>query len=69
MKVMQLSQYDFITIEITVSAKHHLDRKEKSIIILLTLSATQLRVSKRKHVTSSQQFTSQLLGKCKQVLF
>ena len=43
--LMTPSQFDFITIKITVSAKDHLARKEWSIIVLLTLSATQLHVS------------------------
>ena len=49
-QVMSSRQCDFITIKITVSAKHHLARKQWSIIVPLTLSATQLHVSKKKYL-------------------
>jgi hypothetical protein len=45
--VMSSIRCDFTTIKTTLSAKHHLDRKQWSIIVLVTLSATQLHVRKK----------------------
>ena len=47
---MSSSQCNFITIKLPVSAKHNLARKQRSIIVPLTLSATQLHVSEKKYV-------------------